>query len=162
MKIKENTIIFETSRAISNIEITIGVDTYETAYEKLKDLLVGFIAPHKTLTTKHTGVLIIADNFYGIDYADILLYFNNNDILQSVVVQPHWSFMAEFNIEPDLYLVVKNKCDKSLNENFKLDSDSSTVKIYLSDKLVISTVESILTDNSKNFCVNITKDSKED
>lgn len=143
MRIEKNSVIFDAINLLPEIEITVRKDTYETAYDKLKDRLIKFEAPRNGVFSKRAGILTVTDNFYGIDYADISLYFTPEEyLLQSVVVQPNWHALKEINIDDDIVKLIRDACEYELNNLFERESNiyTYTNREYKSNDLIISTI----------------------
>lgn len=159
MKISENSVIIDAINLLPEAEITIGKDTYEEAYEKIKDRLIKFEAPRNGLMSKQAGILTISDNFYGIDYADISFYFTPEDyLLQSVVVQPNWHALKEINIEKDIVKLIKSACEYELEHEFEAESNMYAARTFKSKDLIISAILSGLEHGDENYHLVIVKE----
>ena len=159
MKIKDNSVVLDAINLIPEAEITVGVDTYAEAYEKMKDRLIKFEAPRNGLLSKQAGILTIANSFYGIDYADISFYFTPEDyVLQSVVIQPNWQALKDINIDPDIVKLIKSACEYELEQEFEAESNMYAARTFKSNDLIISAILSGLEHGEENYHLIIVKE----
>ena len=159
MKIKDNSVVLDAINLIPEAEITVGVDTYAEAYEKIKDRLIKFEAPRNGLISKQAGILTIANSFYGIDYADISFYFTPEDyVLQSVVIQPNWQALKDINIDPDIVKLIKSACEYELEQEFEAESNMYAARTFKSKDLIISAMLSGLEHGDENYHLTIVKE----
>ena len=137
MQLKDNIVVFNINR--TKVEVEIGKTSYGEAYNLLAKGIIAFTIPN----AKGEAKIVITNEFYGIDYADVTLTFVNN-ILKSITINPLWKYIKE---DDDCFDIgaIKIKCETLLSNSFDKVSDKYSVVTFESGEVVIT---SMLTCNS--------------